>query len=112
MKRILRTPLWTVVLLLLIHFQGVAQENVVTGTVVSATDDTPLPGVTVTLKGKTRGTVTDAEGHYSILAASSDVLVFTFIGMETQELAVGNSSTINVKLQESMESLQEVVVVG
>src|SRR5690349_3258515 len=111
MKKFLRTPLW-ILGFLLFHFQGIAQSNVITGTVVAASDNAPLPGVTVALKGQSSGTVTDADGRFSISAAPSDVLVFSFIGMETQEIAVGNSSNIRVSLQESMESLQEVVVVG
>lgn len=98
-------------LLLLIQFEGAAQ-SVITGQVVAASDNAPLPGVTVALKGQSSGTVTDVDGRFSIAAAPSDVLVFSFIGMETREITVGSASTINVRLEESMESLQEVVVVG
>lgn len=98
-------------LLLFIHFKGVAQ-SVITGQVVAASDNAPLPGVTVALKGQPIGTVTDADGRFSITAAPSDVLVFTFIGMETKEITVGNSTTLSISLAESMESLEEVVVVG
>ncbi len=91
---------------------AMAQSRVVTGTVVSAADNTPLPGVTVALKGKTSGTLTDADGKYSISAESTDVLVFSFIGFETYEQTVGSSAQINVQLVEGIETLQEVVVVG
>lgn len=112
MKKILRCHLWIVGILLLLHLEGVAQGNLITGTVVAASDKTPLPGVTVALKGQSSGTVTDAEGKFSITAAPSDVLVFSFIGMETQEITVGSATTVNASLTESMESLEEVVVVG
>ncbi len=95
---------------LLFHLEGAAQGTLVTGSVVAASDNAPLPGVTVALKGQTSGTVSDAEGRYSINARPTDVLVFSFIGMETQEVAVGNSQTINVRLTESMQSLDEVVI--
>lgn len=111
MKKNLRCTFWIIGLLLL-HFQGIAQDNVITGTVVAAADNAPLPGVTVAVKGVSRGTLTDAEGKFSIQATSSDVLVFSFIGMESQEVPVGTSTTITVHLTESVQSLQEVVVVG
>ncbi len=111
MKKFLQCYLW-IVGILLIHSPVIAQSIAVTGTVVSAADNSPLPGVTITMKGKTRGTVTDREGKFSINADPSDVLVFSFIGMETYEQQVGNSSEITVSLKESIESLQEVVIVG
>ncbi|HEU5148061.1 MAG TPA: TonB-dependent receptor [Chryseosolibacter sp.] len=111
MKKFLRCPVW-IIGFLLFHFQGIAQTAAITGTVVAASDDAPLPGVTVALKGESKGTVTDADGKFTISAQPSDVLVFSFIGMETQEVTVGNSTDITVRLNESMQSLQEVVVVG
>ncbi len=110
MKRILQRYLW-VVGFFLVHNAAMAQSRVVSGTVITA-DNTPLPGVTVALKGKTSGTVTDSDGRFSINAESDDVLVFSFIGFETYEQQVGASSQISVTLHESIESLQEVVIVG
>src|SRR5690606_9185521 len=112
MKKFLRWPLWMIGFLFLIHTQGVSQSTVITGQGVAAADNVPLPGVTVAVKGENRGTVTDADGKYSISAQPSDVLVFSFIGMETQEITVGNQSAVNVSLAESAQSLQEIVVVG
>lgn len=112
MKKFLRCPLWIVGFLLLFHFEGIAQSNAITGTVVAASDNAPLPGVTVALKGQSKGTVTDADGKFTITAQPSDVLMFSFIGMETQEVTVGTSTDLSVRLTESMESLQEVVVIG
>lgn len=73
----------------------------------------PIPGVTVQLKGTTQGTITDNEGKYSISVLDSKaVLVFSFVGFQTQEIVVGNQHLINVTLQESVTELDEAVVVG
>src|SRR5688572_28903864 len=111
MKKILQCCLW-IVGLLLIHSSVIAQTTTVSGTVVSVADNSPIPGVTVALKGKTQGTVTDSDGKFTITAEPSDVLVFSFIGLETYEQKVGTSSEINVSMTESIESLQEIVIVG
>jgi TonB-linked SusC/RagA family outer membrane protein len=111
MKKTLQCFLW-IMGLLLVHDQGIAQSNPVNGTVVSATDNMPLPGVTVTLKGKSKGTVTDSDGKFSINAEPSDVLVFSFIGMKTYEQQVGNSSDLTISLSEDLTNLNEVVIVG
>ena len=73
----------------------------------------PMPGVSVFIKNTTTGTVTDADGLYSISGVSnSSTLVFSFIGMETQELEVGNVSELNVTLTTQAYGLAEVVAVG
>ncbi len=73
----------------------------------------PIPGVTVQVKGTTQGTITDNEGKYSISVLNSKaVLVFSFVGFQTQEIAVGNQHLIDVTLQESVTELDEAVVVG
>ena len=90
-----------------------AQERRVTGTVTSAEDEKPLPGVSVVAKGTSRGTQTDADGNYSlVLPANTTALVFSFVGVTTQEVAVGNRSTVNVALSNDSRSLNEVIVVG
>ncbi|HEY0745014.1 MAG TPA: TonB-dependent receptor [Chryseosolibacter sp.] len=111
MKKILLSYLW-IMALVLIHSPLAAQTNTVTGTVVSVTDNSPLPGVTVAIKGKSAGTVTDSDGKFSINAEPSDVLVFTFIGLETYEQQVGDSKVFSVSMTENIASLQEVVIVG
>lgn len=95
---------------ILLAHTGQAQEITVTGKVTSAGEDSPLPGVNVLIKGTSKGTLTDAQGQYSIQASRGDVLSFSFIGFTTQEVPVGNSSTINVTLAEDVKNLQEVVV--
>lgn len=89
-----------------------AQTVVVSGQVVDASDKSPLSGTNIYLKGnKTTGTVADADGKYSIKAQKGDILIFSFIGMNTKEITVGNKSVIKVELTSS-QLLEEVVVVG
>src|SRR5512133_1096610 len=89
-----------------------AQTKVITGTVTSATEgEGALPGVTVQVKGTTVGALTDLNGKYSITApANATTLVFSYIGMETQEVEIGGQSVINAVLKSSVIGLQEVVV--
>ncbi len=76
-----------------------------------AEDGLFLPGVNVLVKGTSIGVITDAKGQYSIsVPSTAQTLVFSFIGMQTQEVPIGNSSVIDVPLQVSAEALQEVVV--
>ncbi|WP_200799147.1 SusC/RagA family TonB-linked outer membrane protein [Tenacibaculum agarivorans] len=86
------------------------QQKTVTGTVSDETG--PLPGVTVLIQGTTRGTETDFDGNYSISVKEGDVIVFSFIGMETQEKVVGASNNINVSMVQSSELLTEIEVIA
>ncbi|MDN3690706.1 SusC/RagA family TonB-linked outer membrane protein [Cyclobacterium jeungdonense] len=86
-----------------------AFEAQVTGTVTDANGE-PMPGVTITIKGQSRGTVTDINGEFSLDAPENATLVFSFIGFKTQEITVGNQSSINVTMQEDIGSLDEFVV--
>jgi hypothetical protein len=92
--------------------QGYAQKQV-NGRVVAGADGLPLPGVSVMEKSSKKGAVTDANGRYNITVADgSSVLIFSFLGFETREVSVGTQSTINVTLNESAKTLNEVVVTG
>jgi len=83
----------------------------VTGKVTASTDGFGLPGVSIIIKGTQTGTTTDINGEYSIEVSGNDaVLIFSFIGFETQEVAVNGRRVINVELTESIEALDEVVV--
>lgn len=85
----------------------------VSGKVSSSEDQTGIPGVNVLIKGTTSGTVTDVNGEYRIeVPARESVLVFSSIGYETQEIPVGESTTLDIVLAPSMTALEEVVVVG
>ena len=72
----------------------------------------PMPGVSVLIKGTTKGSVTDLDGRYSLEASSGQVLVFSFIGYETQEVEVGAASVLDITLRPTANDLEEVVVVG
>lgn len=102
-----------VVLMLLLHQFTFAQSRVVTGVVTDVSTSESIPGVNVILKGSTSGTITDIDGKFSVNVSSDEtILVFSFIGYESQETAVGSRSIINVALQTSTLGLDEVVVVG
>jgi len=91
----------------LLQAQGVQ----VSGNVTSADDGTALPGVSVVVRGTTIGAVTDFEGNYNITVPDgSATLMFSFVGMQTQEVAVNEQTVINVVLETSTTSLDEVVV--
>src|SRR5690554_5658116 len=101
----------TLFLLLCMHF-GLSAQNVgVSGQVLDPTGY-PLPGVNIVVGGTATGTITDVDGNYSINVASDAVLIFNFIGYQTQEVAVNGRSLINVVMEEDFLSLSEVVVVG
>ena len=86
-------------------------QSTVNGVVIDATG-LPLPGVSVTVKGSATGTTTDLNGQFTLNASKSATLVLSYIGMITQEVKVNSRSMINVTLQEDINSLDEVVVVG
>ena len=86
-------------------------QRTVTGTVVDNFDE-PVTGCNVVVKGTTRGVTTDIDGNYSISVSPNEVLVFSFIGYTSQEHTVGNKATINVRLEEDNQMLDDVVVVG
>ncbi len=88
------------------------QQITVTGEVTCATDGESLPGVTVRVQGTTQGTVTDMEGQYSLPVASDAVLVFSFIGRNTQEVPVEGREVVNVAMEPAMVDMDEYVVVG
>ncbi len=89
-----------------------AQGRTVTGVVTDPTGGS-LPGVSVQIKGTQRGTNTDADGKYSLAnVPDNGTLVFSFIGFSSQEIAVANRSTLDVKLADDTKALEEVVVVG
>ena len=90
----------------------VAQEVTVRGTVTSADDRQPLPGVSVVVRGTTTGTVTDFDGNYQLQVMPDAVLLFSFVGMETQEIPVNGRTQINVALDNTAFDVDEVVVVG
>src|SRR5688500_12881352 len=90
-----------------------AQTKKVTGKVTDATDNAPLPGVTVSAKGTTIATQTAADGSFSLdVPQTARTLVFSFVGHQTREVEIGSSATVNVSLSTVTRSLEDVVVVG
>lgn len=85
----------------------------VQGKVLSAEDNTPVPGVNVVIKGTDQGTVTDINGNYKLVIKSADTkLVYSFIGLQTTEADITEQAELNVKLQPDVAQLSEVVVTG
>jgi TonB-linked SusC/RagA family outer membrane protein len=90
-----------------------AQTRAITGTVTSADDGLPIPGVSILVKGTTLGTVTNIDGDFTLqVPQSAQVLVFSFVGMATQEIEIGSNTTINVTLSPDNLGIEEVVVTG
>ena len=90
-----------------------AQTRTITGTVTGSDDGQPIPGASVFVKGTTMGTITQIDGDYSLsVPQDAAVLVFSFVGMETQERPVGAETSFNVIMVSSFADLDEVIVVG
>jgi TonB-linked SusC/RagA family outer membrane protein len=89
------------------------QPTTVSGRLTSAKTGESIPGVNVLLKGTITGTVTDLEGHYSLeLSSLTGILVFSYVGYESQQITINGRTEINVALVESFEKLDEVIVIG
>src|SRR5690242_3953765 len=101
----------TVLFLTVLTFSALAQKRQISGTVTDPQGNA-IPGVNVILKGTNLGTATDASGSFSIDAADNDVIQFSFIGFQPQEIAVGNRTRIDVQMLEDVATLEEVVIVG
>lgn len=100
---------WIFALLMAFSMQfSFAQEKTITGTVTEA--GLPLPGVSVVVKGTTRGTQTDMDGNYTIAAKSGESLVFSFIGMKDQTIVVGAANKVNVAMAAEATAIEDVVV--
>lgn len=90
----------------------IAQDTqTITGTILDETNQS-IPGVAIQVKGTNRGTISDTNGKYSLVAGNADILVFSFIGYETQEVLVSGKSVIDIKLQVDTKELDEIIVVG
>ncbi|MFP3861138.1 MAG: carboxypeptidase-like regulatory domain-containing protein, partial [Bacteroidales bacterium] len=99
-------------LLLFAGFQLAAQTEI-SGTVTDAETGEPIPGVSVVVKGdESIGTTSDMDGNYSLTGVPSDAetLVFSFVGMQTQEVPIEGRSTIDVEMEQAVQEMEEVVV--
>jgi len=101
-------------LLLTIGFQLlIAQGSEITGTIIESKTNLPLIGVNIIIKGTTSGTVSDLDGKYTVSVPDQDaILVFSFMGFRDQEIPVNGISTLNVSMEESIEMLDEVMVIA
>ena len=104
----------TLALIIMLTFsQAFSQQGKTIKGVVTDNTGFPLPGVTVAVQGTTVGTITNANGSYSLTVPSTGkVLIFSFVGMKTNEITIGNQTQINTKLEEMTIGLEDVVVVG
>ncbi|QKZ11137.1 SusC/RagA family TonB-linked outer membrane protein [Spirosoma sp. KUDC1026] len=106
MKQLLLTLLVSIVCI-----SAMAQGRRITGKITSGDDGTDIPGASVIIKGTTTGTNTDSDGQYSINVPNDNtVLVFSFVGMQSQEVQVGSRSVIDITLSSDSKQLQEVVI--
>jgi TonB-dependent starch-binding outer membrane protein SusC len=111
MKKFLQRSLF--LMLIGSSLMSVAQDRTISGKVTASEDGTTLPGVNVVLKGTTIGISTDANGNYKLSVPSGDgTLIFSFIGLSTQEIEIAGRSVIDVSLSLDAQQLSEVVVVG
>lgn len=91
---------------------GISDEKTITGRVLDENGD-PLPGVSISIKGTNKGVLSDFEGFFTITGIGpNDVLVFSFVGMQTQEFTVGSRSIFNIEMLEEIVDLDQVVVIG
>jgi TonB-dependent starch-binding outer membrane protein SusC len=92
--------------------ESLKQERTINGKITGATGES-LPGVNVVVKGTTVGTITDTDGRYNInVPNGSNTLIFSFVGYQSQEMTIGNQTSIDVLLKEDITALEELVVVG
>jgi hypothetical protein len=92
--------------------QTLPEEIIIKGNVKEAKSNTPLPGVSVVIKGKTLGTITDIDGNFELKTSKTDVLAFSFIGYAIKEVPVGNNTFFDIALEEDIMGLEEIVVTG
>lgn len=109
----IKKSLGVILIMLLSTICLVGQEITLRGKVIAAMDNEPLPGTTVSVKNTVIGTTTDIDGNFALIVPSdAKVLVFSFVGMDTQEIEIGDRRNFSVTMQESSEMLDEVVAVA
>ena len=112
MKRKILSLVFLIPLVMLLPLLGMAQQRTITGTVMSVNGNTLLERISVKVVGTTRGTMTDANGNFSIAASTGEVLEFTDIGHKTQRQTINSASTYTIVLTPNEKGEVEVVVVG
>ena len=112
LQRLLRTMKLTIFLILISVISVFAQQRTISGKVTDS-EDNSLPGVTITINGTTNGTTTNTNGEYTLPNVPNNAtLVYSFVGMETQEIEVQGRSVINVVMTEENIGIEEVVAIG
>ena len=111
-KELLMRKILMMLLVSILSLGAFAQQVELKGVVTSEDDGQPLPGVTLVQKGTTNGAVTDFDGNYQLTVPSDAVIVFSFVGMKPQEIAVDGRTEINVQMSPDLFNVDEVVVVG
>ena len=100
------------IIVLAVSFQAIAQNSkLITGTVSDGAEGIPLTGVNIIIKGSKAGTITDRLGKFSIQARNTDTLMFSFSGFRTQEILIGNRTSVNITLMPAATTLEDVVVI-
>jgi TonB-linked SusC/RagA family outer membrane protein len=107
----LKRKLFLLMTSMLLSF-GVYAQVRITGRITSSDDRLPIPGATIKIKGTSQGTLTDLNGAYSIQATANSVLVISFVGYSSREVAVGNQTSISLALVPNNNNLNEIVVTG
>ena len=108
MKKII----YTLLIFLALGHTVYGQQKVITGTVIEDANSTLMPGINVAIKGTNTGTFTDIDGKFSISVKPGDILVFSFVGYETQDIKINNQTSLTVRMKAKLSELDEVVVVG
>lgn len=112
-KKLLLMMKLSLILLFVGMLQSLAQQVVVTGTVTDANTGEDLPGVTIQVQGTMTGAISQTDGTYSVnVPEGSNILVYSFVGYTTQEVAIDGRSVIDVAMVEEITALEEVIVVG
>lgn len=102
----------TALLTLIIATSGWTQDSTISGKVTSAENNEGLPGVSILVEGTNTGVITDVEGSYTLQAASTDKLLFSYVGYVSEAVEVGNRSVIDLVMTADVKALEEIVVIG
>src|SRR5687768_12163693 len=87
-------------------------QNKLTGKVIATNEPNGMPGVAISIKGTTKGTITDLEGNYALDVENGAVLIFSFVSYKTKEITYNGEAVLNITLEEDITDVGEVVVVG
>ncbi len=108
----MKKKLLNLILVIVFSVQVFAQDKMLSGKVTSSDDGSPLPGVSITIKGTTKGTSTDENGVYKISAPANSTLIFSYVGFTMKEVQINNRTILDLQLAPDNDVLNEVVVVG